>query len=58
MQWEGRYHALAKDEQCFLRCERLELPMSQMGHRTNPLTRERAARETIQRERSVAEGTV
>jgi hypothetical protein len=31
MQWEGRYHALAKDEQCFLRCERLELPMSQMG---------------------------
>jgi hypothetical protein len=32
MQCKGAYHALANDEQCFLRCESLEAPMSQMGH--------------------------
>jgi hypothetical protein len=31
MQCKGAYHALANDEQCFLRCESLEAPMSQMG---------------------------
>ena len=33
MQLGGRYHALAKERRMLLRCESLEPPMSQLGHK-------------------------
>jgi hypothetical protein len=41
MQQGGRYHALANDEQWFLRCESLEPPMSQLGSNSTRVGRAR-----------------